>query len=199
MCLDVCATSNCSCSSFSHICILALFALFAGIMWRPSAGGDTAETAYLRSRIEALPGLGGTQAAGAIVACGIDSWEALGRTSWADWQSVNVAFGEWELLKRVEFPEDLRNETLLGPGHMNSLDELRKTARRDLQLAADRAQAAARAAARAAEREVGLSSEDAAAASNASDIADVGVLSDIDEGDEGLSDDAGYEHFEGFD
>jgi hypothetical protein len=80
---------------------------------------------------------------------------------------------------------------------MNSLDELRKTARRDLQLAADRAQAAARAAARAAEMEVGLSSQDGAAASNASDIAD--VLCDIDEGDEGLIDDAGYEHFEGFD
>jgi hypothetical protein len=77
-----------------------------------------------------MPGLGSTalQALGAV---GIETWADLGSLTELEFKFQMCRLSEkYEM--RPKFPADMRDEKRLGPGHLNSLDELYKKARNEI-------------------------------------------------------------------
>ena len=73
-----------------------------------------------------IPSLGSTalQALGAV---GIETWADLGSLTEDEFKFKMYRLSE-KYEKRLDVPADLQDEKRLGPGHLNSLDELYKKA-----------------------------------------------------------------------
>ena len=83
------------------------------------------DEALLKKWIRADPGLAGGWAEDLLTNCGIytvDILAGITDSAWADTLSFIPQ-------KRITHPEDLRDNNRKGPGHLNSLDELRKKAK----------------------------------------------------------------------
>lgn len=80
----------------------------------------------LQTKVEDTPGLHGHS--GKLKEIGIFTWHHFGSLTEKQWLEKS----ECILQKRVGYPEDLRNPQRLGPGHLNSLDELQKEATKQL-------------------------------------------------------------------
>ena len=81
----------------------------------------------LRARVDQIPGCRGL---GSILAhCGVLTSEQLGTISDKRYHQTLAYIPQ----KRVDVPGDLQDPKRYGPGHLNSLDELRKQARAEVQ------------------------------------------------------------------
>ena len=81
----------------------------------------------LRARVDQMPGCLGL---GNILAqCGVLTSEQLGTISDKRYHQTLAYIPQ----KRVDVPGDLQDPKRYGPGHLNSLDELRKQARAEVQ------------------------------------------------------------------
>ena len=77
-----------------------------------------------RMRLDAVPGLYGV--ARLLEVAGVISWEQLGELDEARWQGVLDVLPQKRL--DLPYPGDLLDDRRLAPGHLSSLDELRKAA-----------------------------------------------------------------------
>ena len=81
----------------------------------------------LKDALKSTPGFERDWVHESLVRHGVGSWEQLG--------SMDEEVWRWVLdqlpAMRVEVPDDLTDPNRLGPGHFNSLDEIRKEARQE--------------------------------------------------------------------
>ena len=81
----------------------------------------------LKDTLKRAPGLADEWIHESLVRHGVGSWEQLG--------SMDEEVWLWVLdqlpVMRLEVPDDLEDPNRLGPGHFNSLDEIRKEARQE--------------------------------------------------------------------
>jgi hypothetical protein len=103
---------------------------------RAAQRGPISPLADLRYRIARVPGL---DHHADFLAWIFRSWLQLGSLSRRHYQAAVAALPQ----KRFDHPEDLWDHSRLGPGHLNSIDELRRQARAEaIEKYGDRKQAA---------------------------------------------------------